>query len=296
MEYREVTIDTLCGLFGKSKQAYYKHKRQTIREVDMIAKVLEIVHFYRSLMPILSCTKLYDIVRDIMGKTLLYGRDRFLDLMRKNHLIIPPRKPRHTTNSDHIYFKYPNKVKGLDISHVNQVWIADITYLYLQSGDSCYLHLVTDYYSRAIIGYVVSPTLHAKYSIQALDQAITHAGGGNLCGTTHHSDRGVQYASDAYINMLKDHHIQSSMCEDYNPTDNAVAERVNGILKTEWIYVLPVMKDIEEAKAQIDTIIDTYNNARPHLSLQKRTPMSVYLDDPEITPSARWYNREEAFA
>lgn len=293
MEYRTISIDTLCGLFGKSKQAYYKHKRYTMSDIDMETETLKIVHYYRSLMPIVSCTKLYDITRDIMGSTLRLGRDRFLDLMRKNDLIIKPRNPRHTTNSDHIYFKYPNRIKGLDISHVNQVWVADITYIYLQGGESCYLHLITDYYSRAIIGYVVSPTLHARYTVQALDQAITNAGGGNLCGTIHHSDRGVQYASDAYTSVLKDHNILSSMCEDYNPTDNAVAERVNGILKTEWIYVLPVMADIEEAKARIDNIIDIYNNVRPHLSLQKRTPMSVYLEDPEITPSARWYNRDE---
>lgn len=258
----------------------------------MEKEALEIVHYYRGLMPVISSLKLFYIVKDIMGNKLYIGRDRFFDLMRRNHLIIKPRYPRHTTKSDHIYFKYPNRIKVLVVEHVNQVWVADITYIFLEEGKCCYLHLVTDYYSRTIIGYVVSPTLEARYTIQALDQAITNAGGGNLCGTIHHSDRGVQYASDAYITMLKDHNIQSSMCEDYNPTDNGVAERVNGILKTEWIYPLPIMKDIEEAKQKIDEIINIYNNVRPHLSLDKKTPMSVYLNDPEITPSARWYNRD----
>lgn len=288
--YREESLDTLCRLFGRSRQAYYKHKRQEIGDKEMEDEILRIVHYYRSLMPIVSCKKLYDIVRDIMGEKLSLGRDRFLALMHRHHLVIPPRKPRHTTNSDHLYFKYPNRIKSVDVEHVNQVWVSDITYIHLANRDCCYLHLVTDYYSRAIIGHVVSPTLEAKYTIQALDQAITNAGGGNLCGTIHHSDRGVQYASDAYVTMLKDHNIRVSMCEDYNPTDNGIAERVNGILKTEWLYELPMLQDIDAAKARIDEIIDIYNNVRPHLSLKKMTPMSIYLEDLEITPSARWYN------
>lgn len=295
MEYREVTIETLCGLFGKSKQAYYKHKRQTVSDYDWEQQVLMVVAYYRELMPLIGCLKLYDIVCSIFGRRHGYARDNFMDLMHRHHLIIPPRRPRHTTNSNHLYFKYPNCTKDLDISHINVLWVADITYIALLGGGTCYLHIVTDYYSRAIIGFVVSPTLEAKYTIQALDQAITNAGGGNLCGTTHHSDRGVQYASDAYTAMLRDHHIRISMCEDYNPTDNGLAERVNGILKTEWIYQLPLMTDINEATEQISKYIDIYNNVRPHMSLQNATPMSVYMNDPTITPAARWYNREEYY-
>lgn len=295
MEYREETIETLCGLFGKSKQAYYKHKRQTISDYDWERQVLAVVTYYRELMPLIGCLKLYDIVCSIFGKRRGYARDNFLDLMRRHHLIIPPRRPRHTTNSNHLYFKYPNCTRDLDISHINVLWVADITYIALLGGNTCYLHLVTDYYSRAIIGFVVSPTLEAKYTVQALEQAIANAGGGNLCGTTHHSDRGIQYASDAYTLMLRNHHIRISMCEDYSPTDNGLAERVNGILKTECIYQLPLMTDINEAAEQISKYIDIYNNVRPHMSLQNATPMSIYRNDPAITPAARWYNREEYY-
>ena len=259
-------------------------------DVDMEAEVLSIVHHYRELMPLIGCMKLYDISKDIMGLRLHIGRDKFLGLMRKNHLLIPPRNPRHTTNSNHLYFKYPNKVKEMVIEHVNQVWVSDITYVALIQGGSCYLHLVTDYYSRAIIGFIVSPPLEAKSTIEALKMAIQNAGGGNLCGTIHHSDRGVQYASDAYTLLLKEHHIRISMCEDYNPTDNGLAERVNGIIKTEWLYTMPAFNNIEEARDTIIDIIDTYNNVRPHLSLNMMTPMAVYKDDPSITPAARWYN------
>ena len=287
------TMETLCGLFGKSKQAYYKHKRATISEKECESKILEIVHYYRSLMPYIGCMKLYRIVCDILGKQRSYARDKFLALMRRHKLVIPPRRPRHTTNSNHLYFKYPNCSKNLEVSHVNKLWVSDITYIPLSGGNTCYLHLVTDYYSRAIIGHTLSPTLEAKYTVMALEQAIANAGGGNLCGTTHHSDRGVQYASDAYTLLLKDHHIRISMCEDYNPTDNALAERVNGILKTEWIYRLPAFSNIQEAQEQIAHIIDLYNNVRPHWSLQHKTPMSVYRGDPFITPAARWFNNQE---
>ena len=206
---------------------------------------MDIVAHYRGLMPKIGCLKLYDIVCSIMGKRRGYARDNFLDLMRKHHLVVPPRRTRHTTNSDHLYFKYPNLAKDMNINHINTLWVSDITYIPLQGGDTCYLHLVTDYYSRAILGFIVSPTLEAKYSVQALEQAVVRAGGGNLCGTTHHSDRGVQYASDAYTTVLHDHNIRISMCEDYNPTDNGLAERVNGTIKTEWLYPLPLLKDLQ---------------------------------------------------
>ncbi len=256
---------------------------------DYETKVLDIVNFFRSLMPNIGCLKLFQIVEDITGKHRGYRREKFFDLMHEKNLVIPPRKTRHTTRSNHVYFKYPNVAKSLDINCVNALWVADITYIPLAEGGTCYLHLVTDYYSRAILGYIVSPTLEAVYSVQALEQAIAHAGGGNLCGTTHHSDRGVQYASDAYTTVLKDHHIRISMCERYNPTDNGLAERVNGILKTEWIYKMPLFTDICEAMERVAHIVDIYNNVRPHKSLSNATPMSVYKANPYITPSARWY-------
>ena len=278
----------MCQLFGKSPQAYYKHKRRPISEKAAENEVLEIVKYYRSLMPLIGGLKLYVIAQGIMGNTMPFGRDRFLSFLHRHHLIIPPRKPRHTTNSNHIYMKYPNCIKGVNVQYVNQVWVSDITYIYTIDDGFCYLHLVTDYYSRAILGAVVSPTLETIYSQQALQQAITQAGGGNLCGTTHHSDRGVQYASDAYVLSLKEHHIRISMTEDSNPTDNGLAERVNGILKTEWIYNRTAYRNLREAQIEIAHIIDLYNNVRPHRSIDMCTPMSVYLQDASRTPQAAW--------
>lgn len=276
MEYPYETMETLCGLFGKSKQAYYQHKRKSFSDVEIEREVLSIVATYRSEMPVIGGLKLYWLIRSVLGDALGIGRDKFLQLLHRHKLIIPPRKPRHTTNSDHVYFKYPNLVKELVVTYVNQLWVSDITYIYTTEDKFCYLHLVTDAFSRMIIGYVLSPSLEAKYTLEALQQAITWAGGGNLCGTIHHSDRGVQYCCDDYTLLLKAHHIRISMTEDSNPTDNGLAERVNGIIKNEFLEPLPTPRNLQEAWPLVDHAVRTYNTLRPHINLKMRTPAQVY--------------------
>jgi len=276
VEFPYETMETLCGLFGKSKQAYYKHKHKSFSEFEIEREILSIVAIYRSEMPVIGGLKLYALVRSVLGDAMDMGRDKFLDLLHRHKLIIPPRKSRHTTNSNHVYFKYPNLVKELVVYYVNQLWVSDITYIYTTDDKFCYLHLVTDVFSRMIVGYVLSPTLEAKYTMQALNLAITAADSGNLCGTIHHSDRGVQYCSDDYVTRLKDHHIRISMTEDSNPTDNAIAERANGIIKGEFIDPVPTPRNLQEATMLVDHAVQTYNNLRPHLSLQMRTPAEIY--------------------
>ena len=276
MEYPSETMETLCGLFGKSKQAYYKHKRKSFSELEIEREVLSIVATYRAEMPLIGGLKLYYLTRSVLGDALDMGRDKFLNLLHRHKLIIPPRKSHHTTNSNHIYFKYPNLVKELVVTYVNQLWVCDITYIYTVDDKFCYLHLVTDAFSRMVIGYVLAPTLEAKYTIEALQQAISHAGSGNLCGTIHHSDRGVQYCCDEYISQLKAHHIRISMTEDSNPTDNGMAERVNGIIKNEFLEPLQTPKNLLEALPLVDHAVRTYNTLRPHLNLNMRTPAQVY--------------------
>ena len=279
MEYQSETMETLCGLFGKSKQAYYKHKCKSFNELEVEKEVLSIVATYRSDMPLIGGLKLYHLTHYVLKDALGMGRDKFLNLLHRYKLIIPPRKTHHTTNSNHVYFKYPNLVKELVVTHVNQLWVCDITYIYTTDDKFCYLHLVTDAFSRMIIGYVLSPTLEAKYTIDALEQAINHAGSGNLCGTIHHSDRGVQYCCDEYVTRLKDHHIRISMTEDSNPTDNGMAERVNGIIKNEFLDPKPTPKNLAEALQLIGNAVNTYNTLRPHLSLDMRTPAQVYVEN-----------------
>lgn len=163
--------------------------------------------------------------------------------------------------------------------------MSDITYIWIEGG-VCYLHLITDAYSHAVLGWILAPGLQADYTIQALEQAISESGGGNLCGTIHHSDRGSQYACDAYVNVLTGHHIRISMTESYKPTDNAVAERMNGILKCEWIYGMSLFKDEDEARQQIARMIDFYNNGRPHMSIGMKKPMDVYYG--EVPGKCMW--------
>lgn len=249
-----------------SSQAYYKKKKNLLSRQQIRTALLDAICSYRSKDPGIGALKLYHELRSLYGGEITGGRDAFLHLMRSEHLMLPPKKPRHTTDSNHLYKKYPNLIKGVTAQYPNHIWVCDITYIWIKGG-VCYLHLVTDMYSHAVLGWVLSPSLHAEYTLQALGQAINQAGGGNLCGTIHHSDRGVQYACDAYIDTPVTHHIRVSMTEDYNPTDNAVAERMNGILKTEWIYGMSLFKDKEMAREQIAEMIDFYNNERPHMSI-----------------------------
>ena len=272
-------METLCGLFGKTKQAYYKHKRKSFNDLEVEHEILSVVATYRAEMPVIGGLKLYHIVRSVLGEALGMGRDKFLDLLHRHRLIIPPRRTRHTTNSNHVYFKYPNLAQNLSVSHVNQLWVSDITYIYTAEDKFCYLHLVTDAFSRMIIGFVLSPTLEARYTVEALEQAVVSAGGGNLCGTIHHSDRGVQYCCEEYITRLRSHHIRISMTEDGDPTDNGMAERVNGIVKNEFLDPLPTPKNLREALPMVEHAVLTYNTLRPHLSLGMRTPAQVYRED-----------------
>lgn len=215
------------------------------------------------------------ILKEELGEEITHGRDSFLRFLSSEGLTLPKLKRRHTTDSNHPYRKYPNLVIGLDIQQVNQVLVSDITYVWI-AGDVLYLHLVSDMYSHAIIGWSLSETMEAKHTVEALEMAIRTAGGDNLCGTIHHSDRGAQYACSQYVGTLVEHHIRISMTERYNPTDNALAERQNGILKTENIYLNEMYQDYGQAKAEISAAIAFHNWKRPHMSIGMKRPMEVY--------------------
>lgn len=283
-----MSVKILCGLFGMSSQAYYKRKKTLLSRTQIRIAVLTAVQYYRSRDPGIGALKLYHELCSIYGSDVIGGRDAFLNLLRSEHLMLPPKKLRHTTDSKHLYKKYPNLIKDIIAQYPNHIWVSDITYIWVEGG-ICYLHLLTDLYSHAVLGWILAPGLHAMYTEQALKQAILKAGSGNLCGTIHHSDRGVQYACDAYIRILMEHHIRISMTEDSKPTDNAVAERMNGILKNEWIYAMSLFKDEEDARMQIAGMIDFYNNERPHMSIGMKKPMDVYSG--EVPGKCLWKKR-----
>ena len=243
--------------------------------------------------------KLWKMYKCEFGEEHSVGYNRFYDIIEKYSLKVRKRKRRaKTTDSDHDLPLYPNLVKELIPLRPNQLWVSDITYMvvYLnaQTGeyDFCYLSLVTDYYTKEIIGWCVGETLEAKFAIEALNMALKRLGGNPAHDLIHHSDRGVQYASYAYTDILKENGIKISMTECGDPKDNAVAERVNGIIKNELLMGMTFFS-IDEVRKALKTAIDFYNNERPHMSLDWKTPAQAALCTGELEKKWRSY-RENA--
>ena len=197
------------------------------------------------------------------------GRDRFFDFLRGHALLIERRRKYvHTTNSRHHMRTYRNLIKDLDIKSPNQVYVADITYIRTLQG-FCYLSLITDACSRKIVGYNLSRSLSIEGSLASLKMAIRQSG--NLTGLIHHSDRGVQYCSYEYTKLLKKNNIRISMTEQNHVYENALAERVNGILKDEFLLG-ETLQSYQVARKMARQAIDIYNNERPHLSINYEKP------------------------
>jgi hypothetical protein len=210
------------------------------------------------------------------------GRDKVFRLLGENGLLVKPRKKRvYTTDSSGWLRQFPNRVKGLKINKVNQVVVSDITYIEVGEGFA-FLSLITDAYSRYILGHELHATLDTSGVLQALEQALEKIGKENTRDMIHHSDRGCQYCSADYVKKLKTNKIKPSTTQDGSPYDNAIAERVNGILKTEWID-MEKFKDIKQAKERIKQIIEIYNNERLHTSVNWNTPAEVYYKKKEGT-------------
>ena len=181
-----------------------------------------------------------------------------------------------TTNSIHRFHKYKNLIKDIEITRPKQVWVADITYLRTQKG-FCYLSPITDLYSRRIVGYHLNNTLEQAGCLRAFKRALWQSQPGSNV-ILHHSDRGIQYCSNQYVEELKKNGFQISMTEENHCYENAVAERVNGILKDEF-FLDQIYFNMAHAKAATKNAIDIYNNKRIHLSLQLKTPNYVYYNN-----------------
>ena len=248
------------------------------RERNIIKSVMEI----REEDPRIGGYKLWLMLTSMYGCDYVPGRDSFFSLLRRRGLMLPKPKPRHTTNSNHRYHKWKNLIKNFVPTAANQLWVADITYIGLANADVCYLHLITDAYSHMVVGWTLADSLKASESMRALqmaiDQAVETSGIESLSSLIHHSDRGVQYCCDAYVAMLKNHGVSISMTEDYKPTDNAIAERVNGILKTESIYPQKKLPSFEEAQLLISRYLRFYNYQRPHMSIGFKTPSEAHRE------------------
>ena len=236
-------------------------------------------------MPRLGGRKLIHLLRDMSGEQMAIGRDGFYNLLRKNGLLVRKRRSRViTTNSFHWLRKYPNLIRDLPVTRPNQVWVSDITYIKTEEG-FLYLFLVTDLFSRRIMGWKLANDMGSENAVMALEQAIENAHG-QVRGTIHHSDRGLQYCSGDYVKLLQNNQMKISMTENGDPYENAVAERINGILKDEWLYEMQ-LKNKKQTLDILNQIIALYNENRPHLSLNYQTPDMVYYRQKErstITP------------
>ena len=268
----------MCRLLGVSKQAYYKHDDRLMQRLAREAFVVEFVKDVRRKDPGIGGNKLWLMYTRCFGEENRVGYNRFYDIIEQYGLKVRKRKRRvSTTDSRHDLPLYPNLVKSLIPTRPCQLIVSDITYVPLWTDPIdgeykfCYLSLVTDYYTKEIIGYSVGDTLETKHTLKALEMALGHYEGNDLSGLIHHSDRGVQYASYAYTERLRGHGIGISMTENGNPKDNAVAERVNNTIKNELLKGMSFFT-VDEVKAALRTAVDFYNNERPHLSLDGMTP------------------------
>lgn len=236
--------------------------------------LLQLIGQERKLMPRIGGRKLLSKITDRLPEELQMGRDSFFDFLREYGLLVRRKRYRaKTTFSSHWLRKYPNLIKEFTPCRPHQLWVSDITYVETDKG-FVYLFLITDAYSRKIIGWSVSDTLEAKHAISALYMALSQLPAG-ITDVYHHSDRGVQYCCDNYVKILHKNHFKISMTENGDPLENAIAERVNGILKTEWLYDMK-LKTKQEAKEEVKKIINIYNKNRPHCSLNLLTPEQAH--------------------
>jgi putative transposase len=238
-----VSLGRLCLLFGITRQSYYQHywhvEETCFEHKLLLSEVLRI----RKNHPRMGGRKLYDLLEPFMLEhQIKLGRDNLFDLLAANNLLVRRRKRRiHTTNSFHWLRKYPNLIRDFTPKASNELWVSDITYWKIETGH-VYISLITDAYSHKIVGYQVAETLEAIESIKALQTAISSIEQ-PISHLIHHSDRGIQYCSSDYVKLLQDNGIEISMTENGDPLENAIAERINGIVKDEYLECYQV-KDI----------------------------------------------------
>ncbi len=294
-------MERICRLFDRSKQAYYEHSDFVQRKLAEEAFVLKFIKEIRKKDPGLGGEKLWKVYQRTFGPNFEYmvGRDKMEAIISKYGLTIrkPRRKPK-TTDSNHGLPVFKNLVKDLIPLKPNRIWVCDITYIpiWISIEDGtyrfCYLCLITDAYSKEIVGWSVGETLEAVHAMKALDMALARIGDQGCMYLIHHSDRGVQYASCAYVEKLLSLGIQISMTESGDPRENAVAERINGIIKNELLKDI-AFYSIEEVRIAVEKAVDFYNNERPHMSLDWLTPSEAAKMEGPI--EKKWHSYRETY-
>jgi len=288
--YPTVSLSRLCRLLGITRQAYYQHFWDVSDLTVEHQLVLNQVNEIRKMHPVIGGRKLFFLLQPfLLEHQIKLGRDALFDLLAANKLLVRKRKRRvSTTQSHHWLTKYPNLIREWRPVKPNQLWVADITYIPLTKG-FLYLSLITDAYSHKIMGYAIADNLEALHTIKALQMALNNLKEAPEC-LTHHSDRGIQYCSYNYVNLLKENNIQISMTENGDPLENPIAERINGILKEEYIRHYP-LADIDHATVLLDDIVNRYNKFRPHQSINMTTPDTAH--EKRLIPNRNWSKKKE---
>jgi transposase InsO family protein len=272
-QQKGVDIKASCSLLKYARSSYYKALKTAQKRISLRVITLEGIRAIRQEMPRLGGRKLHFLLR----KTLLesghqcLGRDRLFALLRENGLLVKRRrKYAVTTDSRHAFRTYQNRIKGRLVTRPNEVWVSDITYVRTKTGFS-YVSLITDLYSRKIVGYHASNTLELHGCVKALKHALK-----NGKPKIHHSDRGSQYCSHVYTGMLKKNNIDISMAEAGNCYENATAERINGILKQEF-GLNAIFRNLKQVQKALKQAVRTYNTKRPHWGINLMVPDLIYL-------------------
>jgi transposase InsO family protein len=263
-------VESICLQFGYTRQAYYQKKQRLVKLNMKEQLLLKEIRRIRQRQPRIGGRKLYKELKSFMISVGLWlGRDRFFDFLRDHGLLIERRRKYvYTTDSRHHFRTYRNLITDMEITAPNQVYVADITYIRTLQG-FCYLSLLTDAYSRKIVGYNLSRSLSIEGSLAALKMALGQSA--DLTGLIHHSDRGVQYCSYEYTKLLKKNKMRISMTEQNHVYENALAERVNGILKEEFLLG-ETLQNYEVAQKMVKQAVHIYNYERPHLSINYQKP------------------------
>ncbi|HSL90232.1 MAG TPA: IS3 family transposase [Ignavibacteriaceae bacterium] len=267
-------VEEICKLFDLKRDAYYKYQKRQVQKKVVVSQVVELVKKERRYQPRVGTRKLHkELCSAFENENLKIGRDRLFDILRQYNMLVKRKKATcRTTNSYHHFHKYNNLIKDLNITAPNQVWVSDITYIRTVKG-FCYLALITDMYSRKIVGYDISDSLELAGCLRALKLALRLTR--TPSGLIHHSDRGVQYCSNLYVSELKKRGVKISMTEENHCYENALAERVNGILKDEF-YLDQCFFNTRSACLAVKNAINIYNSKRLHLSLDYKTPDMVF--------------------
>jgi len=262
-----------CALFGVSRQGVYQRLQRRKQRQVQLEPVKNLVCQVRKRLPRLGTRKLYHLLKeDFQTQGIKLGRDGLFEYLREQQLLIrPKRNYTKTTDSRHWMKKHPNLFIGCQLSRPEQAFVSDITYVETDEGVH-YLSLVTDAFSRKIMGHHLSRAMKASDTVVALKQALRHRS--NDQALMHHSDRGIQYCSSLYQGVLRQHDVNPSMTDGYDCYQNALAERINGILKQEFLIYR--CRKFDELKVLIKESVEAYNQLRPHLSLGMKTPNEVH--------------------